>query len=292
MKSLRYMIEAVLLKLLFLVFKAMPAEKASNAGGWIARTIGMRLAVNRKAMRHLDLAFPDMPQDRKKEILSGMWDNLGRVIAEYPHLEYIGAHCVEVKGKEALDQYIQGDHPVVFVGGHFANWEMYGTGSLFYLDVPLHLTYREPNNPWTAKMLEDARTMGGKLTGYPKSRESGRLILQAMKNNAAIGFLIDQKYNEGITVDFFGSPAMTNPIPVILSQRFKCPLIPVRVVRTHGCHFVLELSAPIRTFDDAGEALSQEKVLADIHDLLEGWIRERPEQWLWLHRRWKNIGDD
>lgn len=286
MKKLRYALEGVFLYLLFGLFRITGPEKASNFGGWIGRTIGPRMAVSRKARANIALAFPELPEDRREAILTGMWDNLGRVIAEYPHLETLSRDYTKITGTELLSPLFESGGPAVFIGAHFGNWEVNCAAFLTQLGRPIDLTYREPNNPWTAKLLDRARTLGGRLRGFPKSAESGRGILGALRENHYLGILIDQKYNEGVAVPFFGHAAMTNPIFVQLAQRYQCPVFPAKIERIEGCRFKGTVYPALKLFDEQGNALPIEEVIKEAHGVLEGWIRERPEQWLWLHRRW------
>lgn len=287
-KSLRYTLEGIGLSLLFYFFKILPPEKASNIGGYLGRTIGPKLAASRKAYKHLKMALPDKSKEEQDKIIRGMWENLGRVIAEYPHLEKISRDFATIKGREILDDLMKKQQPIIFIGAHMSNWEVNCMAAYTQLASPIDLTYRAPNNPWTAKLLEKARTLNGKLKAYQKSQESGIHIMRAMKQNRMIGILIDQKYNEGLKAGFFGHPAMTNPIFVKLCQRFKCPLVPVRNTRKNGCRFELEICEPIPVFDDMGNPRDILDVIEDSHRLLESWISENPDQWMWLHRRWKS----
>lgn len=287
MKKIRYALEALFLYLLFAFFKIMPPETASNIGGWLGRTIGPHLAASRKARNNIKLALPHADETEQNRIIKGMWDNLGRVIAEYPHLERISRDYTTIEGLEILDEINAHQLPVVFIGAHIANWEINSVASLTRLRKPIEITYRAPNNPWTARLLDKARTLDGRITAHPKSRDSGRKILQTLKDGGRIGILIDQKYNEGVEVEFFDTPAMTNPVFVQLCQKYKCPLIPVRTMREQSCHITLTIYPPLALFNETGEALPVEDVIKQAHDSLESWIREKPEQWLWLHRRWK-----
>lgn len=289
MKSFRYAIEGTALHVLMLLFKVTPLEQASALGGWLGRTIGSNLAVNRRARRHLKIAFPDIDKAREDEIIRGMWDNLGRTVAEYPHIEKLSSNkYTHVKNWDYFYDHVTSNKPVVFIAGHIANWELHASMSYTQMQKPILITYRAPNNPWSEKLLHKHRTFNGRLTALPKSAESGRLIMKALKDNQSLGIMIDQKYNEGIESLFFGKPAMTNPIFVQLAQRFKCPIIPVRNERFDGCHFRLTPYPPIPAFDEDGSPRAVEDVIADAHALFEEWIRENPEQWIWLHRRWKN----
>ncbi len=288
MKNIKYFFEGVLLHSLFIFFKVLPPKTASNIGGWLGRTIGCRLATSRKARRHIQMAMPDTSKEQQDSIISGMWDNLGRIIAEYPHLKHIGANLTTIETKAELENHINDPRPVIFIGGHIGNWEINGAATFMQLDHAVNLTYRAPNNPWADRLLEKARTMGAKLKAFPKSRKSGRLLINALKNHESLGILIDQKYNEGVEVDFFGMPAMTNPVFVQLAQKYDALLIPIRCVRKKGCDFSLITYPPIDLFDNEGAARDIKDVIKDANALLESWIAEKPEQWLWLHKRWKD----
>ncbi len=288
MKHIRYFFEAILLHSLFIFFKILPPKAASNIGGWIGRNIGYQLAATRKARRHLLMAMPDISQEEQDKIMRKMWDNLGRIIAEYPHLQRIGKDFTTIENKELLSSYINDDRPVIFIGGHIGNWEINSAATLMQLNHAVNLTYRAPNNPWTDRLLEKARTIKGRLKAFPKSRKSGRLLINTLKNNDSLGILIDQKYNEGIEVDFFNAPAMTNPVFVQLAQKYNALLVPIRCVRENGCNFKLITYPAIDLFDDSGVARDIKTVIKDAHEMLEGWIKENPAQWLWLHKRWKD----
>ncbi len=286
MKKIRYFFEAIGLYALFIFFKILPAKTASNIGGWIGRNIGCRLPASRKAQRHLSLAMPELSTEQQNHIIKGMWDNLGRVIAEYPHLEKISKNYTQIEDLGDINTHIKGNYPIIFIGGHLANWEVNGAATLTQLNHPITLTFRAPNNPWTAKLLDKARTLNGRINALPKSRESGRKIMQVMKNNGSLGILIDQKYNEGVKSTFFGMEAMTNPIFVQLCQKYKCPIIPVQNERINGCNFKLTSYPEIKLFDENDNKREILDIVNEANALLETWIRKHPEQWLWLHHRW------
>ena len=285
MKKTRYFLEAILLYTLFFMFRMLPVDMASDLGGFLGRNIGSRLAASRKARRHLRKAMPGFEPERQRQIIMEMWDNLGRVIAEYPHLEYIGRHRTTIAGEDFLNEIYESETGAVFCGGHLGNWEVNATALLMQHGKEIDMTYRGPNNPWSDRLLMSARSLRGKLRTYPKSREGGREILEAIKQHRYIGILIDQKYNEGVAVDFFGMEAMTNPIFVQLCQKYKCPLIPIRNIRTKGANFILEAHESLPLFD-GDKPLPVEDVIQSAHLLLEDWIAKHPGQWLWLHRRW------
>ncbi len=286
MKKIRYSFEAILLYVLFAFFRILPPRLASDIGGWIGCLIGPRLAASRKAKRHLALAMPNLSEQQQEQIIQDMWDNLGRVIAEYPHLEIISKKYTETKNTDFMLECIENKTPMILVGGHISNWEINSVATLTHLNHPIDITYRAPNNPWVATLLNNARTLKGRITGYPKSRDSGKKIMQALKNKKSIGILVDQKYNEGLNVPFFNRDAMTNPVFVKLCQKYNAPLIPVRNQRHKGYSFTLTAYPPIPVFEKDGSPRKTEDVIKDVHSLLESWIEDAPEQWIWMHKRW------
>ena len=286
MKKIRYLFEAVLLYLLFFLFRLMPAQAASDLGGWIGRTIGPRLAASRKAYRNLQSAMPALSEVQQKEIITEMWENLGRVMAEYPHLRTLSRDNTVLEHDDILQDLIMQESPAVFFGAHQGNWEVNCAMMHTQFNQPIDVTYRAPNNPWSDKLLMKARTLNGVVRAHPKTKTSARSLIQAIKDKRYIGVLLDQKYNEGMAVPFFGMDAMTNPVFVELCQKYDCPLVPIRNIRTNGANFRLQLYEPLELFDEHGQPRATEDVLVEISALLESWIREYPGQWLWLHRRW------
>lgn len=279
MKHFRYFLEGAILWLAFFVFGALGVEKASACGGWIGRTVGPRLGASKKAFINIQNSFPNSGEDEHRKILRDMWDNLGRVMAEYPHLKYIIQNNIEVTGEENLHP-LKG-RPLMIIGGHLANWELFPFFFNYRTDTLVAALYREPNNPYTAHILDKARNPEKRGIYIPKSSQGVRDMVSVLKNGKWLGQLIDQKYNRGIAAEFFGRPAMTSAAFAQLAQKFDCPILPYRAVRTNGPHFKIYLYPPIHV-----NGRSEEDVVRHVHTILEDWIKERPGQWLWLHRRW------
>ena len=280
MKKLRYMIEAAILWLAFFIFGLMKAETASDIGGWIGRTIGPRMGASKKAQTNLKNAMADLDDDARKKIIVDMWDNMGRVMAEYPHLRYIIENLVEIEGEEHV-RALGEDRAAIIIGAHLSNWELLAFCFNYRLNLPVNSLYRKPNNPYTAKLLDKARNPEQRGAYIPKSSQGVREMVNTLKSGGRLGQLIDQKYNRGIAADFLGRPAMTSPAFAQLALKFSCPVLPMQTIRTGGCRFKFIFHPPIQT-----EGRTQEEIVLSAHKLLEEWIRERPGQWLWLHRRW------
>jgi KDO2-lipid IV(A) lauroyltransferase len=280
MKTLRYMAEAALLWASFFVFRMMGADTASSVGGWIGRTVGPRLAASRKAVTNLQNAFPDTSLKEAHDITTDMWKNLGQIIAEYPHLKDIILNKCEVVGEEHLHA-IGKDNPCIIIGAHIANWELLPFYFNYKIDWPVSGIYRAPNNPFVEKLLDQCRNPENRGNYIAKSHKGAREIVGTLRKGERLAVLIDQKYNQGIPVEFFGRPAMTSPSFAQLAGRYDCPILPFQVERLDGCNFRLTIHPPFRA-----EGRNDEDVLLKAHALLEDWIAQKPGQWLWLHRRW------
>lgn len=280
---LRYALETAAAYIIYGVFWLLPLEKASDLGGWILSRLGPKIGVSKVALKNISLAFPDKNEEEKQKILFGMWDNLGRVIAEYPHLHRI-MRKIEVHGQEHLGAARDSEKPALFFAGHLANWEINAVTAKM-AGLPLYLIYRAPNNPWVDSLLCHARNSGA--AGHiKKGREGAREIFSLLRKNQSVGFLMDQKLNEGMPIPFFGHDAMTASAIAQFALKFGCPVYPTRVERIEKTHFRVTTfpALEIKKTDNPGEDIKT--ILKNINQLLETWIRDRPEQWLWLHRRW------
>lgn len=282
MKNTRYLFEAACLWSFFLLFRVLPMDHASALGGWIGRLVGPRLGASRKAHRNIEYAMPDKSPAERDKIVRDMWDNLGRVMAEYPHLEKIIHERVEIAGEEHLDA-IGIDNPCIVIGSHLANWELMPFYFNYRKDWPLVGVYRRPNNPYVDRLLDRCRNPKDRGTYIAKSQKGVRAMVQALKDGKRLANLIDQKYNLGLPVPFFDKPAMTSAAPAQLAERFQCPILPLQVQRLAGCRFRITIHPSFKT----GGRTDME-VMTQCHHLLEDWIREAPGQWLWLHRRWNS----
>jgi KDO2-lipid IV(A) lauroyltransferase len=276
-KRLRYLAEALGAYILFAIFRLMPPDAASNAGGAALRFLGPKMGVSRTARKNISRAFPEKSPQEIEEIVIGMWDNLGRVIAEYPHLQKLWPR-LEMRGMERVAA-MKGK-PAIFFGGHIGNWELHMLAAQA-AGFGATLVYRRPNNPWVDRLLQYARRCPG-ASYVPKGAAGAREILSTLKRGGAVGILVDQKLREGLPVPFFGRDAMTAPAPALFALKLKCPLYPMRVERLgRSSRFRMTAYPPL----DVGGA-DEREILVRMNALLESWIRERPEQWLWIHRRW------
>lgn len=289
LKKIRYATEGIFLFLFSVIFSILPVNIASHSAGWVGKKLGKRLAASRKAYRHLEHAMPSLSNQEKSDTIHGMWENLAQVMSEYPHLETLAKNNVEIIGIEKLIEIRDDNKPAIFFGGHISNWEI-ASPAFYQHGLEVDLVYRAPNNPYADRILDRMRSLKGRLRTYPKSPQGTRQLVKALKNGRHIGILIDQKYNEGVAIPFFGTDAMTSPAFIQLAQKFKCPLIPTQVERVGLNNFKITIHPEMTLFHKDGSPKEMDVLIKEAHALLEKWITEKPSQWLWLHKRWgKNV---
>lgn len=280
-KKLQYALETALVYLVYGFFRVMPMDMASAVGGKLTRTLGPLFGLSRVAARNIDLAFPEKTPEEKRQILLGMWENLGRVVGEYPHLRRIGQR-VEVVGREYVAP-LQGKGAVLY-GAHLANWEVCPVMARD-VGLPLHVVYRKPNNPWVHSLLQYAR--GGAAEGQIRKGTNGaRDVFAVLRADKPVGMLVDQKMSEGIPVPFFGRDAMTAHAMAHFALKRGYPLHALRIERMGGVKFRLTLYPALDTTPTGDLDADALRIMTEVNRQLESWIRERPEQWLWIHRRW------
>ncbi|HIJ38103.1 MAG TPA: lauroyl acyltransferase [Rhodospirillaceae bacterium] len=287
--DLRGRLEAGAVWLFYHLLRSLPLDIASGLGGWIGRNIARHLPLNRRAFRNLERVWPDLPRTEQERIVAGMWDNLGRMVGEFPHIDEIefGPNKrVAVEGAEYLHQLRDDGLPGLLFSAHLGNWELTGAG-LTRMGLRAHPVYRAANNP-RLEWLFQHRTYGVGLTLIPKGAKGAKMALGLLAKGEHVAMLIDQKMNDGIAVPFFGIEAMTAPALASFALKFNCPVVPGRIVRMGGAHFRLVLEAPIHFENTGNREQDIHRAMAQVNAKLEGWIREHPEQWLWLHRRWPN----
>jgi KDO2-lipid IV(A) lauroyltransferase len=283
-RKIGYPVEAALVHGVNALFRSLPLDRASALGGWIGRTVGPRLSGSRTARRNLTRAFPEKPAAEIEAILLGMWDNLGRTIAEYPHLDRIGSERVELVGGEHADALRDDGKGGIIVGGHLSNWEVQSVAAR-KRGLEVAVVYRAPNNPYVADLLVALRGAATD-TQIPKGPDGARALLRLLGKGGHVGMLIDQKMNDGIPLPFFGRDAMTAPAAAQLALRCGVPLCAAFTERLGGAHFRVTVFPP-EAYPTSGDRNADSRILMErLNRVLEDWIRERPAQWLWLHRRW------
>lgn len=298
LRRILHAVEAAVLHAVFVAARAIPVDAASAAGGWIARTVGPRLPVSRTGRRNLRRAFPKMSDAEIERILRGVWDNLGRTVAEYPHLlkiwDYDPEHPerssrIEVAGVDEFVALRDDGKPALIFSAHLGNWELLPLAAARY-DLPLSVVFRPPNNPHAAELVTRIRAEAHGREGglLPSGVEGAMAAVGALERGEHLGMLIDQRFRRGVLVPFFGRPAQTGAVLAKLARRFDCPVHGARVERLGGARFRVSLSPPVEIPRTDDAEADTEETMRRVTAMVEAWVRERPEQWLWLHRRWKD----
>jgi len=282
----RYRIEYMLVRLAFWAFRLIGRKKASAIGGWIGRKVGPHLSANQTAIDNLKTAMPEFSDDERSAILDKMWDNLGRNAAELPFVHELDfmSPDFELVGREYLDEYIASDQPAFFITGHYGPWEATGVAGK-YVERDMCIVYRPANNPWVEEYFQKERASSG-YHFVPKGKSGAREILKALKIKKPIVLLNDQKQNNGIAIPFFGRDANTATAVADFACRMDLPVYPVRAERLENGRLRVTVSKAM--YAPKGEDAQQNVVqfLTAINELYESWIRERPDHWFWVHKRW------
>ena len=277
----------------FALARALGPDRSSAVGGAIARRLGPLLPQHRIGLENLRAAFPDKSEAEIRAILAGAWENIGRLGAEYPHLgqlfdydHYSGEiGRIEVDGIEHFIALAEDGKPALIFSAHLANWELPPICAARYgLDATV--VFRPPNEPAAAHVLHEIRsqTMGG----LEAARQGAAFAMRGvLERGGHLGMLIDQHFTRGVTVDFLGRPAFTNPIMGKFARAFDCPVHGVRVIRLPAGRFRLQLTPALDLPRDAEGLVDVQGAMQAMTRVVENWVREHPEQWLWMHRRWR-----
>jgi len=281
--------QAFIIYVTFFLVRLMPFDVASAIGAKVARLLGPLTKTHGLARDNLTRAFPEKTPDDINEILMGVWDNFGRTAFEIPHVPsmdiYNNPDRFEIVNPEYIDLLRDDGKCGVFFSGHFANWE-FSPRAAAQRTPPLYvdLVYRAPDNPWVKSIYDKRKPEGCHL--IPKGVQGARQAMKSLKEGRHLALLVDQKMNDGIAVPFFGRDAMTAPAMAQFALKFDCPLIPMRIERVKKTKFRLTFFPPLEMPNSGKRNDDIQLIMTDVNKILESWIRERPDQWLWMHRRW------
>jgi len=292
---LRYGAEALPFYLFMGLFKLLGIDRASALGGFIGRHIFYRVKpVADRARENLKAAYPEMPQAEMENILREMFDNLGRTVAEYPHLDKLkltGPNPrLEITGREHAEAAIAAGKGLMFISGHFANWEAMPVTAT-ELGYEGALVYRPPNNPYVDRYISRMRASAGPKIHISKGAQGTRKIFTTLRRGQAILMLVDQKTDQGVAAPFFGRDAMTTPAPAALALKLGAALLPTSNERLNGARFRMRIHPPIQFTPSGDHEADIVALTAKINAAVEDCVRARPSQWLWIHRRWTTPRD-
>ena len=288
-RDLVWRIEAVGFDVFTFLFRLLPVEAASGMGGWLFRVFGPLTPTHRLARQNILLAFPDADEAWREKVLADQWENVGRATAEFPLMDRIRPSTgrVEMVNGERLAAIAAASEPVVFVSGHFSNWEVM-PAAIVDSGVNCQMTYRPTNNPYVDQRIKRSRFRYGVRLFAPKGGDGAKELLEGLGKGESVALMNDQKFNRGISASFFGRPVMTAPGPSRLALRFGVPLQPMSVQRVKGARFRVVVHEPIVLESTGDRTADIAAGVERVNRFMEERIRERPEEWFWVHRRWPN----
>ena len=286
MKIIKYFVEFLFIIILFVIFKFLGFKLASNLGSFVGGLLGPFFRSKKKIISNIKKALPEIGEKNIEIISKKMWKNYGRILSEYVFIKNFrnskNDKIISVEGQEILDKIKNTKEPVVFISGHFNNFELMAM-QIEKSGINLAAIYRPLNNIFLNKIMERIRKKYICRKQIKKGSSGTRDLLKSFKKNYSIALMIDQRVSEGIRCEFFGQPALTTTIPAQLFKKFGCKIVPVYVERINGIFFKIKVSEPINFSKES----SIEEITLDLNKWLERMILINPGQWIWSHNRWK-----
>ncbi len=292
LKSIADHLLAALIVPLLALFRLLPFATSSAIGGAIARSIGPRLAISRRARRNLRFIFPAWDEARVATTVAEMWDNLGRNFAEYNALDRLDyAADVTVVGAEHEAAAINSGKPILYLAAHIGNWELIAP---YFAKCrnPVTVVYRPANNRAVDRVIQSIRAKTG-LVFAAKGKAASKALIASLSNRGRAIVLMDQKMGDGELLPLLGQDALTGTGWARLVLKYDALILPIYVSREAACltlHIEPALQPSALGLSDDSQQAARE--LAKMANAMYGnWITARPGQWLWLHMRWgKRLG--
>ena len=286
MKIIKYLIEFIFIYILLIIFKIIGYKNASNFGAIIGKKIGPLFRSNSKIQSNLENSNIGNSEEDRKSIISNMWSNYGRILSEYVYLKKFRNNqlndFIEIEGLNYLDEIKKNNKQVVFISGHFNNFELMAM-EIEKAGINLCTIYRPLNNPFLNIIMESIRKNHICKNQIKKGKAGTRDLLNLFKKNFSTALMIDQRVSEGEDIDLFNRSAKTTTIPAQLVKKYGCNVVPVYIERLKNYHFKLYFYKPVK-FDDN---LSHQEITLELNKILEKMILKNPDQWIWSHDRWK-----
>ena len=286
MKYFKYFVQFILTFLSLLVFKLLGPNLSSNISGKIFEKIGPYFRSKKIIHLNIKRAIPKINSKDLEKITNLMWNSYGRVFAEFMFIKDFRtgklAKNIKVEGQNILETIKTSKKPVIFVSGHFSNFELMAM-HLEKSGIELSAIYRPLNNIFLNVFMERLRTKYICKNQIKKGIGGLKKLLALKKNNISTALMIDQRVSEGILSNFFNEKALTTTIPAQLVKKFDIPVIPIYIERLNGIHFKITINEPIKFPTNS----SVESITDYLNKVLEKMIMKKPESWIWSHNRWK-----
>jgi len=286
MKQIKYFIQFIFIYSLFIIFRLLGLKLASSLSSKIAILIGPFFRSKSLITSNILKALPNLKQNEINKISISMWSNYGRILSEYVFIKDIRKskiqNIIEVEGQEILEKIKKDNKPVIFVSGHFNNFELMAL-HIERSGINLAAVYRPLNNKFLNHIMEKIRKKYICKNQIKKGISGTRELLNCFKNNISVALMIDQRVSQGIKSNFFKYEALTTTIPAQFARKYNCEIVPVYIERKNNFNFKLTIHKPIDyRVDD-----TIENITLKLNSLLEEMILKNPDQWIWSHNRWK-----
>ena len=286
LQKIRYFFEFLTIVFLFLIFRILGIKISSYIGGKLGSMFGPFFRSKQLIRSNIINALPNLTKQELEIIIKKMWNNYGRILSEYIFIKKFRNSNLNdnllVEGNEILQTIKKSHEPVIFISGHFDNFELMAM-QIEKSGVKLSAIYRPLNNIFLNKIMENIRSKYICKNQIKKGAASIRELLTMFKNGTSIALMIDQRVSEGISSNFFGQKALTTTIPAQFVKRFNCKIVPIYIERISGVNFKMRINEPINFSKDE----SIEKITDELNLYLEKMILQKPDQWIWTHNRWK-----
>tara|TARA_B110000263_G_scaffold34253_1_gene25985 strand:+ start:551 stop:1411 length:861 start_codon:yes stop_codon:yes gene_type:complete len=286
MNSIKYFLQFFIISIFFIIFKIIGLKFASNISSKIVSLIGPFFRSKKLIENNIRKAIPNLDSKELKKIVNNMWGNYGRILSEYVFIkdfrESKSEDIIQVEGQEILDQIKKDKEPVIFISGHFNNFELMAM-HIEKSGINLAAIYRPLNNKFLNFVMEKIRKRYICKKQIKKGISGTKQLLSFFKNGTSIALMIDQRVSQGIRSNFFKHEAYTTTIPAQFVKKFKCKVVPIYIQRIKDVNFKISVSKPLEYSEDESIA----SITLDLNNLLEKMILKNPEQWIWSHNRWK-----
>ena len=286
MKQIKYFFQFLLIIIFFLFFKILRFRISSTVSGKIFEIIGPLFRSKNLIHSNIKKAIPNSNYEELNKITKLMWNNYGRIFAEYMFIKEFRLgklkSKIKIEGQEILDDIKKHNKQVVFISGHFSNFELMAM-HLENSGIRVSAIYRPLNNIFLNKIMERIRKKYICKNQIKKGIGGMKKLINLKKNNYSTALMIDQRVSEGIKSNFFNNEALTTTIPAQLVKKFKIPIVPIFIERINNLNFKITINKPI-TFSNE---TSIKNITDELNQILEEMIINKPEQWIWSHNRWK-----
>ena len=286
MINIKYFLQFIIIVFLFLIFKILGVKFSSFLGGKLFQIIGPAFRSKEIINNNIKRAFPDLNSKEINKIKSSMWNNYGRVFAEYIYMKNFRhgnlSKNISIEGEDILTNIKKQNQKVIFISGHFSNFELMAM-QIDKLDLKIGAIYRPLNNIFLNKIMERIRRKYICNNQIKKGIGGLKELIKLNNEGYSTALMIDQRVSQGIKSNFFNEEAFTTTVPAQLVKKFNIPVVPIFIERYEGIKFKIKIFKPVHfSVED-----SIENITADLNKILEKMILDNPNNWIWSHNRWK-----